>query len=207
VTRAGAPSRGLLAPQFLSSAAAPAQFLGALQASAGDYAGFNLLLADPESLVYFSNRVNEAPQALAPGIYGLSNHRLDEPWPKVVRTRARFAAAISRDRPDPGELFAILADRTVATAAEHADTDLPPDWQRAVSAPFVVHERYGTRCTTLVLVEHGQRTTLHERRFDAAGVQTGASRVEFDVESRGPARSAGPLRLPEETPELDTSTE
>ena len=50
-----------------------------------------------------------------------------------------------------------------------------------MSAPFIVHERYGTRCTTVVLVERDGRTILHERRFDAAGVQSGTSRFEFEA--------------------------
>ena len=41
------------------------------------------------------------------------------------------------------------------------------------------HERYGTRCSTVVLVEHGGRTVVVERRFDPAGAQTGATHVEF----------------------------
>jgi len=42
-----------------------------------------------------------------------------------------------------------------------------------------VHERYGTRCSTVLLVERTGRTILQERRFDATGVQTGTSRFEF----------------------------
>jgi len=61
------------------------------------------------------------------------------------------------------------------------DPDVPPQWQRAVSAPFVVNERYGTRCTTVVFIGHDGRAAVHELRFDPAGVQTGASRIEFRV--------------------------
>jgi uncharacterized protein with NRDE domain len=59
------------------------------------------------------------------------------------------------------------------------DTGLPPELLQALSAPFVRHERYGTRCSTVLLVEHDGRTVVHERRFDAAGAQTGATRIEF----------------------------
>jgi uncharacterized protein with NRDE domain len=117
---------------------------------------------------------------LESGIYGLSNGELDEPWPKLVRVRERFAAAIARERPDPEELFALLADRT--PAAEPEMPGLPPDWRRALSAPFVVHERYGTRCTTVVLIDTEGRTLMHERRFDSKGDETGSSRLEFGAD-------------------------
>jgi len=204
---AHAPSRGELTPRFLTGPASARQFMLSLERRRSEYAGFNLLLADRASLQYYSNRVDGAPRALAPGIYGLSNHRLDEPWPKLLRTRDRFTEAVVRERPDAAELFAILADRTM-DGPNALDADLPAEWQRAVSAPFVVNERYGTRCTTVVLVGRDGRTTLHERRFDRAGVQTGASRIEFNAEpAREQSGSGGPSRRPDEALALDTSTE
>ncbi len=65
---------------------------------------------------------------------------------------------------------------------ETPDTGLPPEWERALSAPFVVHESYGTRCSSVLLVEHDGRTTMCERRFDAGGNTTGATRLEFATE-------------------------
>src|SRR5690606_15695591 len=76
-------------------------------------------------------------------------------------------------------LFDILADRQVAADAELPSTGLPADWERIVSAPFILNERYGTRCSSVLLVERNGRTVLQERRFDPAGVQTGTSRFEF----------------------------
>jgi uncharacterized protein with NRDE domain len=174
---ADAPSRGRLVPDYLLHDRTPAQFVEALEPTAGRYAGFNLLLADRACLYYASNRTPRSPRSLERGIYGLSNGELDEPWPKLVRARERFATAIEAQRPDPSELFALLADRTTAT--EPAMPGLPPDWQRAVSAPFVVHERYGTRCTTVVLIDREGRAVIQERRFDSNGNETGSSRLEF----------------------------
>jgi len=82
-------------------------------------------------------------------------------------------------------LFDLLADRTQADVDAIPATGLPPDWERALSAPFVVHDRYGTRCSTVLLVERRGRATMLERRFDAHGLQTGASRWHFDIEARG----------------------
>ena len=176
---AEAPSRGQLVPGFLRDGAPASRYLAELQAVAAHYAGFNLLLGDATGLHYFSNVGSEAPRALAPGIYGLSNHRLDEPWPKLVRTRARFAAALGSDEPAAADLADVLADRTPAQYQPPPDTGLPRDLERALSAPFVRHDRYGTRCSTVVFVGHDGRTVVHERRFDPAGTQVGATRIEF----------------------------
>jgi uncharacterized protein with NRDE domain len=176
---AQSPSRGELVPRFLREDREPQAFLEDLRATAHRFAGFNLLLGDSSALHYYSNAVPTPPRALPPGIYGLSNHQLDEPWPKLVRTRQRFAAELARDEPAPEALFDVLADRTPTTDDEPPATGLPEDLVRALSAPFVRHERYGTRCSTLVFVEHDGRTRVHERRFDAAGAQTGSSRFEF----------------------------
>jgi uncharacterized protein with NRDE domain len=175
----GAPSRGELVPAFLRGMAPAAGFLSSLLPGIRAYAGFNLLLGDAHGLHYCCNVGDGRPRELAPGIYGLSNHRLDEPWPKLVRTRERFAAALAKADPRPADLFDLLADTTPATDESPPDRGLPPDLERALSAPFVRHERYGTRCSTVAMVEHGGRTAVLERRFDKAGVQTGATRVEF----------------------------
>lgn len=94
--RPDAPSRGELIPAYLRQTAAPGAYLEALAGRAAAYAGFNLLLGDERSLWYASNR-SEGPfaQALAPGVYGLSNGLLDSPWPKLRRVRAAFEALVA----------------------------------------------------------------------------------------------------------------
>lgn len=174
-----APSRGGLVPRFLAERGTTSAFLEQLGSEAGRLAGFSLLLGDADELHYYSNRGEARSRSLSPGVYGLSNHALDTPWPKLVRTRQRFAQAIGNGDPAAGELFDILGDREPAPYESHPDTGLPPDWERALSAPFVVHERYGTRCSTVVITDGSGRTAVHERRFDAKGAQTGATRMEF----------------------------
>jgi uncharacterized protein with NRDE domain len=174
-----APSRGMLVTRFLTGAVSPKEYLDDLRGAAPRYAGFNLLIGGPRTLYYFSNRDGAAARALGPGIYGLSNHWLDSPWPKLHRTRAGLAELVAHRDIEPEALFDLLGDRTPADGDEIPDTGLPPDWERALSAPFVVHERYGTRCSTLLLVERGGRTVVHERRFDGTGAQTGTTRIEY----------------------------
>jgi uncharacterized protein with NRDE domain len=175
----GAPSRGQLVPRFLTGATSPKEFLDDLRGAAPRYSGFNLLVGGARALYYSSNRGPNAPAALAPGVYGLSNHALDTPWPKLARTRQRFEKLLGEADVVPEDLFTMLGDREAASDRDLPDTGLPPDWERVVSSPFIVNERYGTRCSSVLMVERNGRTVLQERRFDASGLQTGTSRFEF----------------------------
>jgi len=180
VTPPGAPSRGALVPGFVSGNDRPADFFQRLGKQAAEFAGFNLIAAGPRSLHYFSNRAAGVPRELAPGIYGLSNHELDSPWPKLTRARDRLAAEVrSGSEPHVAALFELLADREPADEPALPDTGLPADIEHATSAPFVLHPRYGTRCSTVLLADHDGRVVAAERRFDAAGRITGATRIEF----------------------------
>lgn len=176
---AAAPSRGALVTNYLSSAADPASHIEQLLVDASRYAGFNLLLGDRGGLHYFSNVGGGESRVLAPGIYGLSNHRLDEPWPKLVRTRERVASVLAGDEPTAEALFEVLGDDSQDDRGVRPGSDLPEELEHALTAPFVRHPLYGTRSSTVVLVAHDGRSAVHERRWDAAGTQTGATRIEF----------------------------
>ena len=176
-----APSRGNLIPGFLAGrpdgpAGTPAQYLAALEGTAAQYSGFNLLLADASSLWYGSNRTQPFARPLQPGVYGLANESLDTPWPKLERVRAGFGQWLGEGTAGTGELFELLADRTPAEAAGAEPTGgLPREWARALSAPFVLHPQYGTRCSTVLLIENGGGLHMIERRFDALGEVSGES--------------------------------
>jgi uncharacterized protein with NRDE domain len=176
----GAPSRGALIPAYLAQPRDPHGFLDTLAPSAPSYAGFNLLLGDRDSLWYGSNRRDMFASPIAAGIHGLSNHFLDTPWPKLVRMKARFtdllAAAPAGDAADPpafaARLFDLLGDRRRVPLAELDSTGLPPDWEQALSAAFVQHDDYGTRCSSVLLVGHDGAVHFAERSFDATGRPT-----------------------------------
>jgi uncharacterized protein with NRDE domain len=175
--RPGAPSRGELIPRYLGTRGDAAALFAALEPQAQQYSGFNLLLTDADSLWYGSNRATPFARPLPPGVYGLSNELLDTPWPKLERVRRGFEEWLRAPQPPaPAELFALLADRTPADAAtRHSEGGLPREWQRALSAPFVLHPQYGTRCSTVVLLEPGGALYLAERRFDPQGEPAGES--------------------------------
>jgi uncharacterized protein with NRDE domain len=181
--RAGAPSRGELIPRFLAAAASPAEFFAALAPRAPAYSGFNLLLADGDSLWYGSNRAQPFARALPPGVYGLSNEFLDTPWPKLQRVRRGFEAWLRQPEGGaPVELFGLLADRTrVADDALLPHTGVTREWERVLSAPFVANPDYGTRSSTVLLLEPDGALYLAERRFDAGGAASGETEFTLNA--------------------------
>ncbi|HKT72790.1 MAG TPA: NRDE family protein [Steroidobacteraceae bacterium] len=171
-----APSRGELIPDYLRGGARAGRFVSALAPAAPTYSGFNLLLSDADSLWYASNRAEGFGRALTAGVYGLSNQYLDTPWPKLVRVRRKLEDWLTRPKEaDPEALFAMLADRAYAGTDDEdlPETGLPPEWEHALSAPFVNHAGYGTRCSTVLLLEPAGAFFMAERRFDASGTRTG----------------------------------
>jgi uncharacterized protein with NRDE domain len=170
-----APSRGNLIPNYLRGEGSPEQYLKELEPKAREYSGFNLLLADDKSLWYASNRAEPFARPLPPGVYGLSNERLDTPWPKLRRVRRQFDPWLTSAREgSKEELFAILADTTQAGVDEQLPkTGLSPEWEQLLSSPFVLDEGYGTRCSTVVLLERTGVISLSERRFNPDGFAIG----------------------------------
>ena len=181
--RPAAPSRGELIPAYLAAPGSPQGFFSALQAKAHEYSGFNLLLADRESLWYGSNRATPFARALAPGVYGLSNESLDTPWPKLQRVRRGFEDWLhAAPQAEPGRLFALLGDRTrVSDDAELPDTGLSREWERVLSSPFVQDADYGTRCSTVLMLESSGACYLGERRFDAQGNSQGETEFRLNA--------------------------
>jgi len=161
----GSRSRGLLARDFLLEDAPPGAWAAAVDGAA--CSGFNLLLADPRELWYLSNR-DGAARRLEAGVYGLSNHRLDTPWPKLVGAKARFQAALG-GLPDPEPCFAILADRETVPDQSLPDTGVALAWERLLSAIFVRSEAYGTRACTLLTRGRDGALRLEERSFGPGG--------------------------------------
>ncbi|MDP1536380.1 MAG: NRDE family protein [Burkholderiales bacterium] len=170
-----APSRGRLVADFLTGEATINDYLDALQAS--DYNGFNLLLGDGKHLVAFSN-VSMQRHELAPGAYGLSNHLLDTPWPKVGAGKTALNAALAA-LPDEASLFHLLRDDTIHPDAALPATGVPLEWERLLSAAFIRGSDYGTRCSTVVKVGSCGTATFDEQSWLAGGAAGERRRYRF----------------------------
>jgi uncharacterized protein with NRDE domain len=174
---AGLRSRGHLITGFLDSTGAAADYVESIDGSA--YAGFNLLVSDGRSAAYLSNR-GGGLRELQPGIYGLSNATLDEPWTKVTRTRSGLAELIERDNVNESSLMRLLGDREKASADEVETNGLSFAMAHALTAPFIVHPEYGTRCSTVMTIDDAGKVRFLERRFQPDGRQSGESKYTFE---------------------------
>ena len=177
--RAGLRSRGEIVTNFVSADVDAMTFVASI--AGDDYAGVSVLAADHEEICYVSNRGDEAV-SLAPGVYGLSNASLDTPWSKLVRSKQALTTLIASDKVNPTELLRLLADRTPAASSEVVTNELPFKLARALTAPFIVADTYGTRCSTTMLIANNGRVDFCERRFDPDGTASGDSSFSFSCE-------------------------
>ena len=175
----GAPSRGQLAAGFLQSTDSADHRATGLLVAAEVFAPFNLLLADANVCVYVSNYPTPRRTTLAPGVHALSNGDLDEPWPKTMALRERLAAWIAADHDDVGPLWAALADETSAPDADLPDTGVGVELERLLSPAFLRGDRYGTRASSLIAIDHAGHGWISERRFGPAGVFEGETTLRI----------------------------
>lgn len=165
-------SRGELPLGFLANEQDPETFLLDLQTTADEYAGFNLLVGVTGNLWYFSNSApvdERAPQALPPGLYGLSNARLDTPWPKVELGKERLRALLANEPPRHETLATVVGDRELATPQALHKQGLDSDMDQLLSAQFITTSRYGTRSSTSLWTDSSGISCWRELSFDANG--------------------------------------
>lgn len=163
--RPDAPTRGTLVTNFLDSELSPADYIASIAPDADRYNGFNLVLGDTSSLLWYSNRAGGDPrngQPLGPGIYGLSNALLDAPWPKVLRTKAQLASLLCQGAPDDA-YFEMLSDTTPAPDQRLPDTGVGLALERTLSAVCIESPGYGTRVSTVVKLFTDAPPALHEK--------------------------------------------
>lgn len=174
--RAGAPSRGELVVQALE-APRPAAWLATLAPEAERYNPFNLVILERERAHYLGR--DAAPRALPPGVWGMSNGPLHALWPKTERLRSLLAPLLRAEAVEPEALFRALHDTHLPLDRELPDTGVGLAWERVLAPIFVATPAYGTRCSTVVLIDQAGHVQVCERSYDAAGVTTGQVEVHF----------------------------
>ncbi len=179
--RDGAPSRGALVAEYLKGEENAGDFLRRKEKEGPIYNGFHLVVGDPRQLWYFTN-TGGVPRRLSPGVHGISNGPVDEPWPKVTRSCARLVTLLESPLPPgPEALLDLLSDRERTPDAELPETGIPLEWERALSSVFVVHGGYGTRCSTALLASRDGKIRFVERSFEPSGAPSGTVDVSFRV--------------------------
>ncbi len=180
--RTGRHSRGELVVDACLKIARPAD--------KNQYGGYNLLSGDlaERLLCIDGNHPEQQPKALGPGIYGLSNATLDAPWPKTCAAQQMMADALAHNHVDPAALAATLllelqrsdvfADRLLP------DTGIGLERERALSPLFIDLPDYGTRTSSVLLVEHTGIAHMFERSYDSEVPDT----LGFQFQIEGLAR-------------------
>jgi uncharacterized protein with NRDE domain len=163
-----APSRGSLISDFLTGNTSPERYLKSVSKEGKAFNGFNLIAGDESELYYYSNRATRIRQ-LQPGLYGISNRLLDTAWPKIQRGKSLLKGQLSgREKVDVEKIWEVLADRSLPPDEALPDTGVGLDWERILAPLFISSPDYGTRSSSIVLMEYSGRTTFMERTFPNA---------------------------------------
>ena len=171
-------SRGELVSAYLTGRQDPRTYLEEARRRSSQYNGFSVLAGDLHALYFLSNHGNGV-QRVTPGVHGLSNHLLNEPWPKVTRGVAALGSWLdSRESELVSRLFELLADHTPVTDDRPAPAAAHPRRDRELST-FILGEHYGTRASTVIIVHANGDVFFSERSFGPLGVPLGTTTNRF----------------------------
>ena len=177
----GAPSRGLLVADYLNRNISVENYLSKLAKTGKEYNGFNLIWGNIKNLWYYSNQNNQS-KVLSPGIYGLSNHYLDTPWPKVKRGKQMLESIISSQVNFSSDaILELLSDSKSAPDSELPDTGIGPEWEKRLSPVFIKTPIYGTRSSTVLIIDQKNQVTFIEKSF----VPEIESQYRFQIKTSG----------------------
>lgn len=141
---------------------------------------FNLILADRSEARFLSNRPGPIRTVLGPGLYGLSNGTLDEPWPKTLCLKAALLDWLNRPEHAIEPLFAALANDTLPAIGLHPAQPSDIAQEPSETPVFIRNPVYGTRCSTIVAISQDGSGLIVERRFAPDGAVAGESSLAFD---------------------------
>ncbi len=178
-----APSRGHLVADFLGTNLSPADYLRKLGTRAEAFNGFNLLVGDRKNLYYGSNR-GDRSRRLLPGLYGLSNHLLNTPWPKVRSGLNQLKDLITKENTQlVDRLEEILQNRDVPPDDMLPDTGVGVEWERLLAPIFISSLTYGTRCSSIITIGRDGAVFFKEIIWDRkAHIPTAEDSHEFSFQ-------------------------
>jgi uncharacterized protein with NRDE domain len=171
-------SRGELVSAYLTRSDDPQTYLNEVRGRGGQYNGFSVLAGNLQALYFLSNH-GDGVARVHPGVHGLSNHLLNEPWPKVTRGVAALSSWIDRSEEDLApRLFELLADHTPAPDDRAASTGTRARRDRE-SSTFILGKEYGTRASTVIIVHANGDVFFSEDSFGPLGAPLGTTTNRF----------------------------
>lgn len=175
-----APSRGQLVSDYLVDTVSGESYLKKVEPVASRYNGFNLVTGTVNELYYLSNYKNGIVM-LNSGLFGLSNHLLETPWPKIQRGKQKMEGLLKLPRPGPSDFFEMLYDDAPAADDVLPDTGVGLERERILSSMFIKSPGYGTRSSTVILVDYANTVLFQERVYDLKTFQFTTRQFEFQV--------------------------
>jgi uncharacterized protein with NRDE domain len=176
-----AQSRGELVTNFTLGQQDSTTYLEYLRQSGQHYNGYNLLFGHWHDLWVYNNHC-DSEEKLHSGVYGLSNASLNSPWPKVNKGMLKLQQYChTSDDIVAEKLFELLQDETKAADHLLPQTGIPIEWERQLSSIFIRGEEYGTRCSTLLLVDKNQKLSWFEKTFAANGIPVQQKTYQFVI--------------------------
>lgn len=175
-----APSRGQLVTDYLLENRSPKDYLEHVETKGKAYNGFNLIVGSAAELYYYSN-YKGGVEKIESGLHGLSNHLLDTPWPKVTRGIEKMKTLLASTKIDPVKLFDLLYDDQRAPDEKLPDTGVGLERERMLSSMFIKSPNYGTRCSTVVLVDQNDNVHFIERVYDLSTFEYTTQSFEFKI--------------------------
>ena len=175
-----APSRGHLPLEYLTDDIHPKEYLQKVRIKASQYNGFNLLAGKPRSLYYISNKTLNI-EKIQPGMHGISNHLLDTPWPKVEKARSRLERITIEPDFSTDAIFEMLRDQTKAPSPLLPDTGVGMEKEKELSSIFIDMEQYGTRSSTVLLIDRDEHVTFEERYYNSGDNEIGERTFSFTI--------------------------
>lgn len=157
-------SRGIIVKDFLLSKDHPQEYLSELQRNGDNFNGFNLIAGTVNNLFYMSNK-KEGIFKIQPGNHALSNAFLNTPWPKTENSSQTFTKILNDGNPNEEQLFNLLLNDQKYPIEKLPDTGLPKDVEKAVSSIFIETDDYGTRSSTLLIVDRNMKVRFSERTY------------------------------------------
>jgi uncharacterized protein with NRDE domain len=160
-------SRGKLPIDWLNSNLTLTEFTESLQRNATDYAGYNIVYGNLKNrtLQHFNNQERVANTLRKGQIHGLSNASLDTPWPKLVHLKSALGNILKGDESLSvnDATYSILEALTDKTSFDGT----PLSAVNVEVANFQgTGNRYGRRCSTIVLIDHAGAIHVEEVQFD-----------------------------------------
>ena len=153
-----------------------------LQENSHHYNPFNLLYGDHHVLNCYDSRAKTSI-TLTPGYHAISNGALDDIWPKMAKGNRQLEQHINlNSSPDPDVLLSILQDNQQAQDKELPHTGIGLEWERQLSSIFIKHPEYGTRSSSVILINH-QQAHFIEVRYNAKGRTLGRQDFHFNINS------------------------